>query len=87
MSKRKTFSDLVKGDNVEVRKDPNVKGVKKIVLSISKHIKYGVKVDLGDDFGFVIDPKSASVSTEFFDRRSSVTYIVDQSVKAAKDSE
>jgi len=82
MSKRTTFSDLKKGDKVEIRKNADEKGIIKEVNDVSKG-KYGTKISLGYNFKFVVDNEQALFVTEFFDSRQKYVYIIDQQ-KAAK---
>ena len=77
MSQRKTFSDVKKGDVIEIRKDADKKGVNKKVNAVSS-TRYGVKVSLGDNFVFVVQAEQAKFVTEFYDQRNRYLYIVAQ---------
>lgn len=85
MSERKTFSDLKKGDVVELRKDPDKKGVEKKVTTVSTD-KYGQKISLGENFVFVVDKVTATFMTEFFDQRNRCLYLIAQPSKAGTKS-
>lgn len=84
---RKTFSDLAKGDEIEIRKDADKKGVIKKVNDISDAGRFGTKISLGDNFVFVVDAASAKMMTEHFDQRNRYLYIIKQPTVAKKSSE
>lgn len=78
---RKTFSDLKKGDSIEIRKDADKKGTVKKVNAVSHDNRFGTKVSLGDNFVFVVDRASAAMMTEHFDQRNRYLYLIAQPTK------
>lgn len=73
----KVFADLVKGDQVEVKKDPRKPGILKKVTAIKSN-KYGLKFRLEDGFGAYISRDNAENLTEYFDRRQRYVFCVVQ---------